>query len=194
MTHQPLQEPGDLRLPNHHVAVLALYLLGGAASRVNAEDVAVKCFELAPQRFCWRKYSQYPSEIRARDALNDAKKVKYGRLASGESKLDWTLTPAGVSWCKDYLEASEYEDRLTGATKLTLAERRQLTELERHPQFARYQGEGDSPSPPEVADAVNLLPDAPAPAVQRRLTELSAAARAGGYEDIERYLAWLAQR
>ena len=193
MTDRPHREPDDLRLPNHQVAVLALYLLGGAASRINAEDVAVKCFEMAPQRFCWRTYPQYPSEIRARDALNDAKKVRYGRLASDESKLDWTLTPAGVTWCENYLEANEDEDKLSGATKLTLAERRQLTELLEHPQFERYRGGSNPPSPPEVADAVNLLPDAPAAAVQRRITELSAAARAGEYEDIERYLAWLDQ-
>ena len=181
----------DIRLPNHLVAALALYLLGGARARQNAEEVAVKCFELAPQRFSWRKYPQYPSEIRTRDALGDAKKTKYGSLVSGSSQTNWILTPNGVTWCQEYLASEPNGNSVSGSTKLTVGEQRDLSLLSHHPQFQRFLNGEPPPSQAAVADTVNLLPDAPAAAVLRRIEDLSAAAHSAEYGDIERFLQWL---
>ena len=183
----------DVRLPNHLVAALALYLLGGASARQNAEEVAVKCYELAPQRFSWHNYPQYPSEIRTRVALGDAKKIKYGSLVSGSSQTNWILTPNGVTWCREYLASEANGNSVSGSTKLTLAEQRDLSLLSRHPQFQRFLSGERPPGQAAVADTVNLLPDAPAAAVLRRIEDLSAAAHSAGYGDVERFLEWLAK-
>ncbi len=181
----------DIRLPNHLVAALALYLIGGASTRQNAEKVAVKCYELAPQRFCWRNYPQYPSEIRTRDALGDAKKTKYGSLVSGSSQTNWILTPNGVTWCQEYLASEPNGNSVSGSTKLTVAEQRDLSHLSRHPQFQSFLRGEQPPSQAAVADTVNLLPDAPAAAVLRRIEDLSAAAHSAEYDDVKRFLEWL---
>ncbi len=193
MTDTPHPAQDD-RLPNHLVATLALYILGGASARQNAEEVAVKCFGLAPQRFCWRRYPQYPSEIRTRVALGDAKKARYGALVEGSSQRDWILTPAGVRWCQNHLASDLGTHEAAGATQLTISARRDLAELESHAQFRRFQSGEMQPSQPEVADAVGLLPDAPPDAVRRRIADLTAAAHAAGYEEVERYLEWLTSK
>jgi hypothetical protein len=77
-------QPGRRALPdNVAIAVYALRILGGATQFVHTEDVALKCFELVPERFSWRRYPQYPDGAPARFALEDAKKPKYGHLTDG---------------------------------------------------------------------------------------------------------------
>lgn len=99
-------------LSNIEIAIYALYLLDGISSRVHTEDVALKCFELAPDSFSWTKYPKYPDKEVVRFALEDAGKKRGGMLVQGRSKTrvvaeemrqvtdpaGWMLTSAGASW------------------------------------------------------------------------------------------------
>jgi hypothetical protein len=85
-------------LPNHHIVVLAVALLGGDASFTDREDVAVKANELAPGRFNWRKYASYIDLDAVGVALRDAKKEKNGSLLVGSNPEGWMLSPAGLRW------------------------------------------------------------------------------------------------
>ena|SRR4030042_1317562 len=88
------------------IAIYALYLLGGWQKRIHTEDVALKCYELAPSKFSWVKYPKYPDPAPARFALEAAKKPKDGALVKGESERKrtvkniggWMLTDGGVQW------------------------------------------------------------------------------------------------
>lgn len=55
-------------IKNIHVAVYALYELGGTGRRVHTEEIAEKCKQLSPDRFKWAKYD-YPDKELVRKAL-----------------------------------------------------------------------------------------------------------------------------
>lgn len=93
-THNSLrQSPRQLE-----VAVCALHLLNGAQKSIDHEDIAIKCHELAPELFAWRKYPEQVNLELVRVSLSDAKKEKNGALVSGSGRDGWRLTPAGVTW------------------------------------------------------------------------------------------------
>ncbi len=73
-------------------------LLGGAEKRVDTEDIAVRAFQLAPQRFGWRKYPQHINLELIRVYLSDAKKREHGQLLAGSGKTGWSLTRKGLDW------------------------------------------------------------------------------------------------
>lgn len=93
-------------LNDRDITLYALYLLGGWQKRIHTEDVALKCYELAPSKFSWVKYPQHPDLAPARFALEAAKKPKNGALVKGESERKrtvqsiggWMLTKEGVQW------------------------------------------------------------------------------------------------
>jgi hypothetical protein len=86
------------RLTNQEVATYALWCVGGAKEICDTEDVAVLCWEMAPSRFSWKRYSQFPDKDIIRFALADAKKKKYGELVQGSGADGWLLTTNGVRW------------------------------------------------------------------------------------------------
>ncbi len=88
-------------LSQHYLVTLALYLVGGEDKFVDTEDVAVKSYEIAPGRFGWRKYPQFPNLELVRVFLSDAKKPDKGHLVSGSGRKGWTLTPDGLRWVRD---------------------------------------------------------------------------------------------
>jgi hypothetical protein len=102
-------------LSNIDIVVYVLYLLGGWRERIHTEDIALKCFELAPSKFSWVRYPKYPDLGSAYLALGDAKKQKYGALVKGASERKrgthriggWMLTPKGVEWIENNKERIE---------------------------------------------------------------------------------------
>lgn len=92
-------------LSNHEIIVLALYSIGGEATPVDTEDIAVKANALAPGRFAWRKYPEQINLEYVRVFLTDAKKAKNGALVLGSHRTGWTLSEAGLQFAR--LHASE---------------------------------------------------------------------------------------
>jgi hypothetical protein len=92
------------KLSDTDIVIYALYLLGGWQKRVHTEDIALKCYRLAPSKFSWIKYPKYPDIAPARFALEAAKKEKSGKLVKGESERKrttkkiggWMLTSSGI--------------------------------------------------------------------------------------------------
>jgi hypothetical protein len=83
------------------IAVLAVYLLGGASKAVDTEDAALKCFELAPTLFSWQKHRDQINLELVRVLLSDAKKPKNGALLSGSGREGWRLSSGGLDWLRD---------------------------------------------------------------------------------------------
>jgi len=105
----------NFELSNEEIVLYSLYLLGGWHKRIHTEDVALKCFELAPSKFSWTKYPKYPDLAPARFALESAKNNQYGSLVEGESERKknlnniggWRLTEKGVKWVKEKINKIE---------------------------------------------------------------------------------------
>lgn len=89
------QSPAD-ELSNVDLVTLALHSLGGAAERIDTEDVAVRANELAPGRLTWRKYPQQINLELVRVFLSDAKKPAYGSAVIGTGRTGWMLSERGA--------------------------------------------------------------------------------------------------
>jgi len=85
-------------LTHSQIVTLAVAALGGGQRRIDTEDVAVKAFELAPRRFCWRKYSRQINLELVRVCLSNAKKPENGVLLTGSGRTGWSLTRKGLEW------------------------------------------------------------------------------------------------
>ncbi len=178
-------------LTNWQMAVLALYALGGATSPLHGEDVAMKCYEMAPRRFGWEKHRQYPHLERACAALRDAKKEKNGALVSGTETKGWLLTKEGLAWCEENAAVLGAGVLRSGMSSLPKAEVRVLRELEAHRLFAQWKRGEREMSRYEVADALGYPADAPRDAVRVRLDALIGAAHIAKMGEMERFLEWL---
>ena len=131
-------------LSDKDIVLYALYILGGWRKRIHTEDIALKCYELAPSKFSWVKYPQYPDIAPARFALEAAKRPENGALVKGGSERKdvpkhlrvtprkkkeriggWMLTANGIQWIKankarieKYLGKQILGDRLPAERKL----------------------------------------------------------------------------
>jgi hypothetical protein len=93
-------------LANIEIVLYALSALGGETKKIPTEKVAIKCFEIAPSKFSWRLYPQYPDMDAVRVALFDArKKIKgslvigrYGKTTGEKTRDGWLFTPKGIEW------------------------------------------------------------------------------------------------
>lgn len=73
-------------LSNYQIVVIAAYLVGGDARRVDTEDIAVKANEIAPRRFSWRKYPEQINIDTVRKRLWDACKPDKGAYILGSER------------------------------------------------------------------------------------------------------------
>jgi hypothetical protein len=109
----------ELKTPE--LAAWAVYGLGGAQRRIDTEDIAVRLFELAPQRFSWKKYPNQINLELVRVYLSDAKKTVHGELLVGSGKTGWALTQKGLAWVETHraqLLALEAERGLDGRSRV----------------------------------------------------------------------------
>ena len=88
------------RLKQYEVAVLSVYLLGGATRSIDTEDAAVKCHQLAARLFSWQKHKEQINLELVRVSLSDAKKAKNGGLLSGSGREGWRLSSRGLDWIR----------------------------------------------------------------------------------------------
>lgn len=184
-------------LNNEQVATLAIYVLGGSGSRQDSEDIAIKCHELAPAKFGWKKHRNLPSLAVASEALSDARRTSPDGirvpantgLISGKPKEGWILTPDGAAWCEanEHLLPSDAGD----ARKARPEEVRLLRNIRDHPRFTRWREGGEPPAPAQVAGALLIASSAPMEAIENRIRKLRTVAKTADDDEIERYLEWL---
>lgn len=165
------------KLPNWEIAVYAVHLLGGESRRVPTEEVAVKCFALAPDSFSWVKYPQYPDKDVVRFGLVDARKAKNGVLLQGRAgrgrgqvqrtkvgpAVDgWMLTQAGVRWIQDNRERVSSELQYREVSDHRQENLHKLARIKDHPVFQKFleKPEGFSPSLGEMAELFRCRVDA----------------------------------
>ncbi|MDA1369848.1 MAG: hypothetical protein O2971_03675 [Proteobacteria bacterium] len=84
-------------MKKYDLVTVAMRILGGDDHALDIEDIAMKCEELAPGSFAWRKYRNQINLELVGFAVRDAKKPKYGGLVSGSHAKGWRLTAPGVA-------------------------------------------------------------------------------------------------
>jgi len=179
------------RLANHELAVYCLSTAGGATQHLDTEQVAVLCWRLAPTRFSWRTYPEYPDKDTVRSALSDAKKAKYGHLVDGDSFHGWTLTSEGVAWVRAHQSALQQLE--AGPTRSSVSQINDtlLQRLRAHPLLAEWQRGAAAPTRYDIADVTQLTADAPLKLVEQRLGELENTAVFAGDSNMKEFVEWL---
>jgi len=185
-------------LSDKDIVIYALYLLGGWQKRVHTEDIAIKCFELAPNRFSWIKYPQFPDLAPARFALEAAKKQKNGNLVEGESerKKDrkgiggWRLTGSGLSWVeinKKRIELSLEKKDIAGERLLS---DRRLKELMNSKAFKKFidMGENATINMPEFTESLICTINTTKDILRERIEQLEVVARKQNILSVVKYL------
>jgi len=183
------------------IAVYALGSLGGAHSTIHSEDIAAKCYELAPSRFSWglEKYRKrgWPDKEIVRIALEDAKKKKYGSLVDGNYALEltkdgWRITPEGAAWLKKNQKRIEIIlGDLSSPMKLEKkVKQRFLKNIRSQPLFRKFTKTGnlDGSNQYEFRDMLRVSPDAVKDIIALKFGRLLATAELAGDEDALRFL------
>ncbi len=170
---------------NRKLVVYCLYVTGGATESVHTEDLALKCWELFPDSFSWRKYPQYPDKDIVRVALIDARKDKYGALVSGRVEghasgvgpgqpEGWLLTDKGLTWIKENLslfgdDPAKHERKAHRQLLL-----RRVKELKTGDLYRRFAESSSSfaPSIGELAAFLKCRVDANEAVWERRLADI----------------------
>jgi len=83
---------------NWEVFLWALYRLGGATEFIEVEDIFLKCFQLAPNRFSWRTRENLPDYKKCSKALRDAEAKQPHFLVKTGDGFKRQLTVEGQKW------------------------------------------------------------------------------------------------
>ncbi len=186
------------RLSDVDVAVYALYILGGWGKRIHTEDIALKCFELAPMRFSWIKYPQYPDIAPARFALEAAKKANNKQLVNGESERKvgtkgiggWILTENGLKWVESNKVRIEQELGTHSLIGERIQVERRINELLSSKAYKKFQeyGEQANISQPEFAESLVCTVNTNIQILKDRLEQIYLIARKYKRKDIMDYV------
>lgn len=163
------------KISNWEITVYVLHSLGGGLRFISTEDIAKKCFELAPDCFSWIKYPKYPDKEVVRRGLfhaRDEVALVRGRAGKGkgqasrtnaEPALDgWSLTAEGAKWI---LEQGPKLERTLKFRELNSHRQEFLQKIDRicrHPLYQHFleQPEGFVPSMGEMAELFRCRVDA----------------------------------
>ncbi|MDP2649843.1 MAG: hypothetical protein Q8P10_03280 [bacterium] len=184
-------------LTNIDVVLYSLCLLGGTQKKVFTEDIAKKSFELAPSRFSWRRYPEYPDIEPTRKSLMDARNGKAlitGRAgeAKGLKPSDgWIFSPKGIAWIEKNKSRIARTFNISGqksVNRTTLSKK--LNELVTSTAYNKFLKEKSCANikPYEFTDFLNASLDTPPAILRDRVDRISALAADGKNEKLLNFI------
>lgn len=169
-------------IDNPDIVPYSLYLLGGAGEFVDVEELFLKCYELASERFSWRT-KPLPNYKTLSKALRDYEAKHPEAMIKTQSGLGRQLSTEGLQWVERELPrlAQAFARPIAGASRVK--SQRMVRELAARPVVQRYlNGQASEPTKYEMADALLCAPDSPSSVWRERLriyrSALTAARRA----------------
>ena len=191
-----MKDSYDMELSDKDIVLYGLYLLGGWQERIHTEDITLKCHQLAPSRFSWVKYPQYPDIQPVRFALEKLG-AKHGGLVDGKSERKdkavvggWRLTESGVQWIEANIARIERCLAKDVSIKERLPENRRIKELFRSLAFRKFQqyGEKTEISHAEFAESLVCTVNTKADVLIERLEQLYSAGEELKRQEIKNYV------
>ena len=103
------------------ICLFALVDVGGDVEFVSTEEVAVRAFEIYPERFGLIKYQQFPDVDSVRVTLSDLRKPKYKSLVEGGQRSGWRATKGGARWERAHRKAviGAMKNKLSGERRIS---------------------------------------------------------------------------
>ncbi len=194
------------KLTDVDVVLYALYILGGWQERIHTEDIALKCYELAPYKFSWVKYPHYPDSMAVWYALGDAKKVRYGSLViggserkrgSGKDKFGgWRLSEQGIIWIKENMHRVEEALKGSVAPNNRLQADRRIKALLNSRAFGKYLAKNEKAeiSHAEFAESFTCTVNTKPEILAERLEQLHSSADILNQNIVKQYIDFCRKR
>ena len=180
------------RIDNPDLIPLALYELGAIGTFVDVEDVFVRCFAIAPERFKWRT-KDIPNFKTLSKALRDFEDDHPGLLLKTDDGLSRQLSADGVAWMKGRMP--EYDELRAKPGSNPPTRRREykiLNEFSQHKAVKLFLvGAKPALVKHEIADLLLCSPDSPVDVWAERLETFRSAAEDAGRPDVTRFLEFL---
>lgn len=177
------------RIDNPEIIPFALHQLGGAGQFVDVEDIFLRCFEVAPERFRWRKHliANYKTLSKA---LRDFETRHPDLLLKTEEGLGRQLSKEGLEWVNERLDLFEAVLSQPGSNPPTRRrEHKLLNEFADHRLVAAFEkGTLENLPKYEVADLLLCAPDSPTSVWKERLETYRSAASAAGRPNLVDFL------
>lgn len=148
----------NIGLNDKDIVIYALYTLSGYEKRIHTEDIALKCFDIAPTRFSWAKHPQYPDIQPVRFALEKSKPFIVGSSERKQAKIvpGWRLTDEGVEWIninKERIEKFLFGEQIPNPRLINNRKIKRLMESKGYKLFQANEGSATIP----YADFVESL-------------------------------------
>jgi hypothetical protein len=181
-----------LKVDNPDIIPFALLELGGAGQFIDVEDIFLRCFEVAPERFRWRKHliANYKTLSKA---LRDFEGRHPDFLLKTEDGLSRQLSKEGIDWLKARLDLFREVLSLPGANPPTRRrEQKLLNEFASHRLVRAFEkGHLEDLHKYEIADLLLCAPDSPTSVWKERLETYRSAATAAGRPNLVEFLDYL---
>jgi hypothetical protein len=183
------------RVDNPDIIAFALHQLGGAGQFIDVEDIFLRCFEVAPERFRWRKHSIANYKTLSK-ALRDFEGHHPDLLLKTEDGLSRQLSKEGIEWVNARLKVFQEVLSQPGANPPTRRrEQKLLNEFAAHRLVRAFEkGSVESLQKYEVADLLLCAPDSPPAVWKERLETYRSAATAAGRPNLVEFLDYLASK
>ena len=180
------------RVDNPDIIPFALHELGGAGQFIDVEDIFLRCFDVAPERFRWRKHliANYKTLSKA---LRDFEGRHPDLLLKTEDGLSRQLSKEGIDWVKARLDLFREVLSQPGANPPTRRrEQKLLNEFASHRLVRAFEkGSLESLHKYEAADLLLCAPDSPIAVWKERLETYRSAATAAGRPNLVEFLDYL---
>jgi hypothetical protein len=176
-------------LTNWEIFVWALGEAGGSTSMIDVEDVFIKCFNLAPQRFAWRTRADIPDYKKCAKALRDAEARRPALLIKRGDRFGRQLTVAGQQWIRANRSRLPKLNHGAESAPKRGPKSRLLSELESSETFETWKRNPDVRIEKwKIADVLRCSPDSSRRIWSERLETLRSAAYAAQKGDVLRFL------
>jgi len=177
---------------NRDIIPYALYLLGGSGRYIDVEEIFVRCYEIAPQRFSWRTHP-LPNYKTASKALRDFEARFPNALMKTQDGLGRQLSTEGIEWVRGRLSNLEHVFGLPlGGMSRRRPSQRLLGEFAANPIVEKHlRGIRVEVTRYQAAEILLCAPDSPPEVWRERLETYRSASEAVGRSDLKGFLAAL---
>lgn len=180
------------KITNVDFIPISLSELEGIGRFIDVEDLFIKCYELSPERFGWRKY-KYPNYKILHKALTDFEEKYPEFIIKTPDGLSRQLTAEGVEWTKNRLPIFR---KLLQSPEIAAPKKRPnqkiLNEIAVNNLFIDF-SEGRKPELDkfEVADLLLCSPDSPSALWNERLISYKSTAEDSKRTDLVDFFDYL---
>jgi hypothetical protein len=180
--------PLPREVSNTDLCIWAMYLLSAHIRPVDVEEIYLKLFEVAPEKFSWRTRSDLPNMRNGLTALGKLEKDLYPEFVIKASPTSRMLSDVGLRWIETNREKFEglgNEHRVMPSRQNSDVQ--QIRRLQESPAWFAWRS-GLRPDLEQLADAFSCSPSSSRATWESRLNSAVLAAEVSGLEEAKNFV------